>query len=492
MTTPNPVGPGGFFSLFDLPPTIYKAEALERLGTAMATARVSSGASPIPSGYVYFGQMVAHDITKLQKPLPGVNSAIAPEVEHLVQLRTPSLDLDCVYGTGFEDETVAIDERTGEMKLGPVAGTDVVTLDDLPRRRGSPMAHIPDDRNDENLLLAQLHVLFLKLHNYFVRQIRAEKTNLEPRQLFEEARTQVILHYQQIVLYDFLVEICDPRVWEYVIGNNRGTLWDPIIAEETRMPVELSAAALRFGHSMVRGSYEINDRGDVATLADLFAMTGQGGLGGKNGLPATHVVDWRLFFNSSGQVTGHAANLGLAIDPVVPIKLPPPVNSFLATKNLNTGNLSHLPDGQTLVRHIAQKYPVMARALNLDVLKPDDLDTEVNFDVGDELFQEGRLLTQVGLAQGFTIKTPLWYYLLAEAKATCGGQHLGVLGSLLVADLLRALVRLSSPSVLPGVFESRYIVPTRSLNGRICLTMMDLVRTVTSLSGTNSVPRRAA
>lgn len=486
MTTPNPVGPGGFFSLFDLPPTIYKVEALERLGTIMAQARAGAATTAIPSGYVYFGQLVAHDITKLQKPAPD---QVPPGADHLVQLRTPSLDLDCVYGTGFEDETVAIDERTGEMKLGLVTGIEKPTPDDLPRRRGSPIAHIPDERNDENLLLAQLHVLFLKLHNFFVREIRAKHAKLEPRQLFEEARLQVILHYQQVVLYDFLVEVCHPRVWEYVIGNNRERLWDAISAEEARMPVELFAAGLRFGHSMVRDSYQINDEGKVVELADLLAMTGKGGLGGNLGLPATHVVDWRLFLHGD-DATAEAPNVGLAIDPIVHIRLPHPESDFLASKNLKTGNLSRLPDGQTLVRHIKHKHPEMALVLGLDVLKPELLDTQVSFnDGGGGMFRRGGLLTKVGLNQGFTHKTPLWYYLLAEANATSDGQHLGVLGSLLVADLIRALVCLSSPSVLTDNFKSLYIVPA---NGRAYLTLKDLAKAVGITAGVSSAARKVA
>jgi hypothetical protein len=134
----------------------------------------------------------------------------------------------------------------------------------------------------------------------------------------------------------------------------------------------------------------------------------------------------------------------------------------------------------------------MARALNLELLTPEQLDPEVSFSEDNEVFREARLLTEVGLEQGFTIKTPLWYYLLAEAMATCGGQNLGVLGSLLVADLIRALVRLSSPSVLLENFESRYIVPTRFLHGHAYLSLKDLASTVASMADASSASSRAA
>ena len=54
-------------------------------------------------------------------------------------------------------------------------------------------------------------------------------------------------------------------------------------------------------------------------------------------------------------------------------------------------------------------------------------------------------------ASGFLERTPLWYYLLAEARHH-GGQRLGPVGSTLVAEVLVGLVRRSHDSILasPG------------------------------------------
>jgi hypothetical protein len=45
-------------------------------------------------------------------------------------------------------------------------------------------------------------------------------------------------------------------------------------------------------------------------------------------------------------------------------------------------------------------------------------------------------------------KTPLWYYILAEAAALEGGQRLGPVGSTIVAEVLVGLVRRSEGSIL--------------------------------------------
>jgi hypothetical protein len=49
---------------------------------------------------------------------------------------------------------------------------------------------------------------------------------------------------------------------------------------------------------------------------------------------------------------------------------------------------------------------------------------------------------------GFLERTPLWYYILAEAAELGGGQRLGPVGSTIVAEVLVGLVRRSANSIL--------------------------------------------
>ena len=52
---------------------------------------------------------------------------------------------------------------------------------------------------------------------------------------------------------------------------------------------------------------------------------------------------------------------------------------------------------------------------------------------------------------GFDERTPLWYYILAEAASSHEGRRLGPVGSTIVAEVLVGLVRRSPDSILaPG------------------------------------------
>jgi hypothetical protein len=370
---------------------------------------------------------------------------------------------------------------------------------DLPRD-AEGHARIGDDRNDENLVLAQLHLQFLKLHNFFVERIEVEASR-NPQQVFEAAQKQVILHYQQVVLYDFLDTVLDPRVWQHVIWehgilDNKRIFPDPQPGQSALLPVEFAAAAFRFGHSMVRECYQLTDR-QAATLDDLFDMTHFGALQRPTPgelakrLPQTHVIDWKHFFrgldDSRDPREMMLPNLGLAIDLAVPVEVPnasagvlssnDPRDKKLAVKNLLTGKAAQLPSGQAVFEHLWERHPALTKALGIRELKPEELNPKVRMKVKDQpnQVQEKHIFDP---SSDMQTKTPLWYYILAEARAHHGGQRLGPLGSLIVAESIRAMMLQTKPCVLKQDFTSTYIVGTKDIHGQLYLKMTDLLRAV--------------
>src|ERR671922_16474 len=75
---------------------------------------------------------------------------------------------------------------------------------DLPRNPQG-VALIGDPRNDVHLLMSQLHVAMLHLHNGLVDRLRGD--GVAETRLFAEARRAATWHYQWVLLEDFL-----PRV----------------------------------------------------------------------------------------------------------------------------------------------------------------------------------------------------------------------------------------------------------------------------------------
>lgn len=462
-----------FFSLFNLPGRRFDESALLRLAAAMRQPRNSMANSNVPSGYVYFGQFLAHDLTRLKEAddLPLAQPAGYGE---LTQLRTPLLDLDSVYGTGYDDPAVPLNQ--GKFIIGAAIDLDnrPVPDSDLPRDPHTLAPLVPDDRNDDNLIVAQLHVQFLKLHNWFYERFRASNWRLKPRELYALARAQVIVHYQEAVLHDFLARLLDPLVWQHLVRDDAPGLWHARRAGpgtgSAGMPVEFAGAALRFGHAMILPRYNINAAMEL-NLQDLFTMTGEGGFDRAPALPAANVVDWRFFFDFSGYpgiAREPRMNKALAINDEVSIVVPrlrrqhgEPFDS-LASRNLVRASQLQLPSGQDIAQTLlaATHWRDLCAATGFDARYADATAAALQPEHNPVIRAAGG---------NFGEHTPLWYYLLLEAWTHARGLRLGKLGSLIVADTIRNLVRLDEAAQHDAGARRPWIEPTGP-NGSLRIT----------------------
>ena len=114
-------------------------------------------------------------------------------------------------------------------------------------RNSQNIAITGDPRNDENLIVSQLHLAFLKFHNAVVDEVLASGV-ASPSAVFDEAQRLVRWHYQWIILNEFLPATVGQELVDDVLKKRRfyKMRGAPFI------PVEFSVAAYRFGHSQVR------------------------------------------------------------------------------------------------------------------------------------------------------------------------------------------------------------------------------------------------
>src|SRR5438093_4314891 len=122
----------------------------KKIAEAMTVGNLSAG--QVPAGFTYLGQFLDHDLTFDKSVLmEGVDISPAD----LEQSRSPSLDLDSLYGAGPQDPGSAKFYSDGlHLKMGDADGGPPTTGFDLPRvgtGTNPREALIPDPRNDENL-----------------------------------------------------------------------------------------------------------------------------------------------------------------------------------------------------------------------------------------------------------------------------------------------------------------------------------------------------
>src|ERR687898_757758 len=189
-----------------LPRSATTVKRLKELGRAMVDPGPATGDGRVPAIYTYFGQFVDHDITFETSSFPTAK-LLAPGLtplplaqirDDLKNLRTASLELDSLYGPPAPRDPA----NQSKMMIGKVTKLNGTSV---PVKR-------PPGKGDDNVIVAQLHLAFLKAHNRLVDQGRT----------FEEARRLVRQHYQHIVLQDFLKRVADPAIADAVItGGNR-------------------------------------------------------------------------------------------------------------------------------------------------------------------------------------------------------------------------------------------------------------------------------
>lgn len=383
-------------------------------GGLMHDADNTSPDSDLPAGYTFFAQFIDHDITldtrsKLHKGPKDEGN----RVEKLPNLRSASLDLDCVYSFGPEASPHLYDSaQHGRMLTG-----NEFNPDDL-ARNSDGTALIGDPRNDENIYVAQLQLMFIRFHN----------KRLVGRS-FEEAQKDCRYHYQWIVLHDYLARICDPKVYDYAKNEiENGGLPKTKLSDNCHrlcMPVEFSVAAYRFGHTTVRSVYPANGANPVIDLFDE-----RFGTEGFSHVPPELTIDWKFLLDLE-ECHEHAR--AKAFDHLFPdelIRMPAPIvgrftadnDRSLAFRNLLRGFALGLPCGQSVADALrGLGYPIPSNG-------PDF--SKVN----------GWKCLDGGLQKKLARHTPLFFYLMVEAGQLGKGKRLGPVASAILMEVFGAML----------------------------------------------------
>jgi hypothetical protein len=408
--TRSPLNEGRFGRLFRrLPPAPELSDkALKDLAETM---REPGQEAPkrdnpkIPAGYTYFGQFIDHDLTF--DPVSVLQRHNDPDA--LVDFRSPRFDLDSVYGSGPADEPFLYDQPD---RLRLLFDKNNVKGEPDLQRNADGIALIGDPRNDENIIVSQLQLTFIRFHNKVAAKVAADKSVPADRR-FEVTQRLVRWHYQWVVFDDFLPRVVGPEPIKRRVKREKNgeiqinTRWfEP--RNNPFMPVEFSVAAYRFGHSMVRPEYELNE---VVVDRPIFLPGENVGelddLRGFRPLPGAWTIDWSFFLDNApgkSKKPQHSRRIDAKLVPGL-FDLPgfPQKESSLAFRNLKRGQALELPSGQEVARLMGLK-PLSGKKL------------------------------------GAPEPTPLWFYILKES-GLAGGERLGPVGGEIVADVILGLLK---------------------------------------------------
>lgn len=439
---------------------------------------------PIPAGYTYLGQFIIHDISKMERSDRHVQSHLPwnadPDPDYWKTLRNlheANFNLETVYGNQvMEDnewltcELIDHNAPLPFLKLGSTKGTkssDPTAPHDPTKpwansypcdldRDEDGHAITADDRNDENLILAQTLVAFIKFHNALVVRLshleayKGPGGNYKKNEIFKKARELNIRYYQTIILRDFLPRIVrrDSLVKAYKRVNSRASCYQP--TSDKFIPLEFSTAAFRFGHSMIRPSYKFNL---LHPSDERISVLQQ--FGGKR-LASEWIIDWNLFY----EIDDTDPNVAVPIDTVLPTemltlrpKLRNPEGDFIVDPRATSiaaldyfrAQQLFLTSGQRIADVLGVKK-IDAASIAAIFARKVMVGSETNPD-GRDFTKSDHDLRKKHLAKVFGADIPIWFYILAEAELQNNGK-LGSIGGRIVAETVTQLIYNSDYSVL--------------------------------------------
>ena len=430
-----------------LPETDERTDLLVALANAIAQAPRSpwpENVEKLPSIYVYFGQFLAHDLSRLY-PVSK---------DKFVNLNSAALDLNTIFwDQGSAPADLATLYLDGQVESEDGVGVGLTSFSgytpehaDLPRRAdGTPL--MPDCRSDANVFLAQMHVGFARCYILLKRSGDPDSVKTLRDAIHE------------ITLFDFLPRLIDAQTWADVMTNGRKIVspgQSPPVSFQ--IPIEFAAAIFRFGHAMVREAYTWSRTGNVGKATHrLLANTKAGGdlvPAGANGNKVL-AFDWPATWSDSD--SSQASNTARPICPAIapdltrigPEHLPDATApSNLAQLTLIRGQQLELPAAQTL-------WSAHSASLPGSPLTAQQIVEAQPAEVASVLMAPspyGRLCD----------RTPLWFYTLRESQFHHDGARLGPLAGRIVMETLHAAVaasRQGQPLCRRGITLSQILSP---------------------------------
>lgn len=453
----------------------------------------------IPSGYTYLAQLLMHDLVHSADALPTDPRSPAAVRNH----RVSRLALDTIYDSGPSGCPHAYaqhEDRKPRMRLrlGPIGAAGHQVMRDI-RRIGFPAdtageasteaateALVADPRNDDNLILAQLTALFHMLHNAMLGKLHALDP-IEPgitsfdatRRHFMFAREIVALVFRACVRNDLLTRILHPQIYKRYADN-------PVFMDQPAdgMPVEFAHAAGRFGHAMVRPSYQLNQNG-LPVPADTLLRLTTAWTPTAFPLDRSFLIQWSRFFAFPG---AQRPNYSRRLEPSME-KLDSndsrDIHS-LAERDLLRGASLDLWSVWALRKEIERRAPGTT-GLSAVLADPDEARKKIAAFLTDRVEQTG-LLSPTDVAK-LAADPPLAFFVLFEAAQGPGeGRYLGVLGSVIVAEVVFGALAAAGTRSVRDIARQIYggaAPDVGALADRIARiqTAPDLVRFVAEASG---------
>jgi hypothetical protein len=430
----------------------------------------------IPSGFTYLLQLIAHDLVESSLFLSRNQSSLIG----LSNVRSKPLRLETIFGGGpiecphayeFSDSGFRDFLRLGRIRADgrPYTG-NTGDLRDIARaratevldRRTYPEALIADARNDAHAILSQVVVMFHHLQRKILASLRANKNIPSDENSVVNAQRMLVathsasaLIFRSIIRNDVLPRILHPDVrTAYETGTV--PIADPPLGLDNgtwQVPLEFSFGFFRFGHAMIRATYSFNpetsppQRGPFG-LADILDHNSDDSPGE---MPFENIwtIDWPRFFGNDPATTNFSVRIGpwSRMDLENAVRGRDPDEPGLTVRDLTSSIAAQPWSVRALAQTLSQTHgQLLQRSPYLSGPLDDPENPPWRGDVAAWL-TERRSVPGLGLSDRdiriLATDPPIPFFARFEAglDPNIDGKHLGVLTSIVVADVIYGVLR---------------------------------------------------
>lgn len=419
----------------------------------------------IPAGYTYLFQLVTHDLTHASVAFHGPQGVD----RRTDNLRTRGLWFDTLFGGGPNVCPLAYTPWKGDesvkgartLKLGPLREGRIMrdlararfTKDGLFDGREPDEVLIADIRNEDNSILAQLTAFFHHYYNDAINRIsRDTSLSFRPGQMPEDYARAVVAHsLREVTWYDLCRRLMREDIWRFYEDSCDQEAYFDRRSSEFSVPLEFATGVARMGHAMVRDHYQLSltdpeGQSIANTVGHSSTRVNKPGNSiAKLPLPESWMIDWQLFFDRDHPRQQNAfafqlmGNQGLNTASIVPSGLEDGRPLGLPFRDLTRAAFSRVPDAFEVANFLKWRRASRDAAGALQASFKDTLSSvkmvEVTRTALDELWNGERPPPEISLIAD---SPPLLVYMMADAWKGSGsdGQNLGVMGSILLADVI--------------------------------------------------------
>ena len=193
-------------------------------------------------------------------PGPALDCSIRYR-EQINQL-THWLDLSQVYGPSSMEQREVREFRGGRLRTNDGPNGDLLPVDNTETCKAGACMKAGDGRVNEQPNLGIMHILFLREHNRIVGILSSLNPSWSDEQLFQEGRKILIGKYQHIVYNEWLPIILGKQFMNTYgllpLSDGYSSDYDPTV--DPRITNEFATAGFRFGHSLIPGFIQVNNR----------------------------------------------------------------------------------------------------------------------------------------------------------------------------------------------------------------------------------------